>query len=286
MAYYFTVEQKKGDYLPLNIKLSKFFQVNPKYKKDKAYTLQEIDLFTMMFNDEEELRKALLLERIIPSNLSTKSLSTRTLIKGTYNKVPYDFLYQKDIEYIMNPSKVIEIIMRRYYQNDFVFIKKFADYFSNHHGCTSTAPEIRQLAEISIREGKRNYHFEEIDKNGDHQVARLVKLLILKHYEMPNGYIDYKNEVNYRNLHDVIAFINNYDKKLTNQTKDDEKYESKESSKTVSIEFTEPNISTDEEPIFTTIDKQAPKITVKTKTKKKINKNYHLEGQIDFTNLI
>ena len=70
------------------------------------------------------------------------------------------------------------------------------------------------------------------------------------------------------------------------QTKDDEKYESKESSKTVSIEFTEPNISTDEEPIFTTIDKQVPKITVKTKTKKKINKNYHLEGQIDFTNLI
>lgn len=282
MAYYFTIEKKKGEYLPLDIKLSKYFQVNPKYKKDKAYTLQEIDLFTMMFNDEDELRKTLLLERIIPSNISTKPLSIRTLIKGTYNKVPYDLLYQKDIEYIMNPSKVIEIIMRRYYQNDFVFIKKFADYFSNHYECRSTAPEIRQLAEISIREGKRNHHLDEIDKNGDKQVTRLVKLLILKHYERPDGYIDYKNEVNYRNLHDIIAFINNYDKKITNQITEDTKIESKPST----IKFTQPNITSNNEPIFTTIDNFETKITVKTKTKKKTNKNYHLDGQIDFTNLI
>lgn len=277
MAYYFMVEKKKGEYLPLDIRCSRYFQLSPKYKKACAYTLQEIDLFTMMFNDEEELRKVLLLEEIIPVNLSTKSLSIRTLIKGTYNKVPYDFLYQKDIEYIMNPIKVIETIMKRYYQNDFVFIKKFADYFSNHYECKSTAPEIRQLAEISIREGKRNYHLDEIDKNGDKQVARLVKLLILKHYERPDGFIDYKNEPNYRNLHDVITFINNYDKKLVIN-----KETTKEQSDIITIEFKQQPDIHNNCPVFTTLNKSTKPVSVKTRTKKKTNKNYILDGQTSF----
>ena len=41
----------------------------------------------------------------------------------------------------------------------------------------------------------------------------MLKLIILKSHEYPDGYIEYKNEVEYRNLHDLIAFVNNYDKK-------------------------------------------------------------------------
>ena len=53
MAYYFMSEVSKGKYRELNISNSKYFQdINRRYNKPCAYTLEEIDKFTMMFNDE------------------------------------------------------------------------------------------------------------------------------------------------------------------------------------------------------------------------------------------
>lgn len=211
MAYYFMVESKRGQYLPLNIKKSIYFQpVSSKYKKTFAYSLEEIDSFTMMFNNETELRNVLIQEQLLTQKLKHKPLSIRFLTKGEYEKVRYDFLYQKDLEYIADPTRVIKFIMQKYYQNDFTFIQKIASHFSKYHECSSTAPEVIQAANASIRDGKRNYLFEMIDRNGDLLVPRLIKLIILKHIQNMDGTITYKNEVNYRNLHTVIAFINNY----------------------------------------------------------------------------
>ena len=262
MAYYFVVESKRGQYIPLEIKKSIYFQtIKQKYKKSFAYSLDEIDSFTMMFNNEQELRDSLIKEEILSLELSTKPLSTRFLNKGQYEKVRHDFLYQKDIEYIADPSKVVELVMKKYYQNDFIFLQKFASNFSNYHECSSTAPEVLHSSATSIREGKRHYLLESNDKNGDLLVARLVKLLILKYNENPDGKINYQNEVNYRNLHSVIAFINNYHSKLEPQVKE---------IKTNEIDLTpkknHPNTS--------------GHIAVKTKTRKK--KQTELEGQISF----
>lgn len=211
MAYYFMVEPKRGKFIPLKIKNSIYFQTEKtKYSKECAYSLEEIDNFTMMFNHENELRNALVLEGLLPIELKDKPLSTRLLTKGAYEKVRYSFLYQKDIDYIADPTMVVEFIMKKYYENDFVFIQKFANNFSKYYECSSTAPEVLQASTSSIRESKRNKLFETIDQNGDLLITRLVKLLILKHKEHFDGTIAYSNEVNYRNLHTVIAFINNY----------------------------------------------------------------------------
>ena len=51
----------------------------------------------MMFNNEQELRKVLISEGILPIELHNKPLSSRLLIKGKYEKVRHDFLYQKDM---------------------------------------------------------------------------------------------------------------------------------------------------------------------------------------------
>jgi len=134
MAYYFMVESKRGKYIPLEIKNSIYFQIEKtKYSKPCAYTLEEIDSFTMMFNNEQELRNVLTSEGLLPTELSNKTLSTRLLNKGEYEKVRHDFLYQKDIEYILDPSKVVEFIMKKYYENDFIFLQKFANNFSKYY---------------------------------------------------------------------------------------------------------------------------------------------------------
>ena len=268
MAYYFMVESKKGEHLPLNISSSKYFpRTTTKYKKPNAYTLQEIDQFTMMFDNEVELRNALIEEGILPPTLGLKPLSTRFLSKNKYHKVMYDLLYQKDIEYIAFPTKVVELIMKRYYQNDLVFIQKLANNFSNYYECSTTAPEVARLIETSIRTGARHRALDEPDLNGDRMVSRLVKLLILKHYEWPNGQIEYKNEVNYKNLHAVIAFINNYNLKNSPIKEGPSKIDK----------------------VKETISKQVPHTDSKpaVKTRKRVpKKRQEVEGQLSFTDLI
>lgn len=214
MAYYFMVENKKGNYEELNISNSKYYpNKTQKYKKPCAYTLEEIDYFTLMFNDEQELRNTLYQEGILNYNNINKPLSIRYSMKEQFNKVPYDFLYQDSIEYIMQPEKLITDILKRYYNNDFMLINKIATTFNNFRRCSSTAPEVRQHIQDSIRTGQKNKYLETIDENGDKLITRLLKLIILDSYDdYKTGKVIYKDKINYRNLHVLIALINYYDK--------------------------------------------------------------------------
>jgi len=67
MAYYFTVESKRDEFIPIDIKDSIYFQIlKRKYEKPCAYSLEEIDNFTMMFDNELELRHILISEGLLP----------------------------------------------------------------------------------------------------------------------------------------------------------------------------------------------------------------------------
>ena len=289
MAYYLTVESKRDEFIPLEINNSIYFQiVKRKYDKKCAYTLEEIDSFTMMFDNELELRHALICEGILPIELRDKKLSTRLLKKGKYEKIKYDFLYQKDLEYIANPLLVVEEIMKRYYQNNFIFLQKFASNFSNFYECSTTAPEVLQSAIISAREGRRHYLLESVDKNGDFLVARLVKLLILKHTESFDGRINYKSDVNYRNLHSVIAFINNYDKKIVEENVKETYPEKKEQKiELEQLTFCDCMIQSEIDnskkvqtsQIIQETDSKPIQVKIKTRSRKKIE---ILDGQLSF----
>ena len=99
MAYYFMLENKKGSWEKLNIPNSKYFRKISRYKQYSACSLEEIDYFTMMFDDEEELRMSLLKEGILTPDNINKPLSIRLPRRDTFKKVMYDFLYQKDLIY-------------------------------------------------------------------------------------------------------------------------------------------------------------------------------------------
>lgn len=254
MAYYFMSEVSKGKYRELNISNSKYFQdINRRYNKPCAYTLEEIDKFTMMFDNEIELRERLVEEGILPLSLFEKPLSIRTVQKNEYSKVPYNFLYQNDIEYIMDPSRLIEKIIKRFYGHDFLLIKKIVSRFDGDHYCKSTLPEVRQHLEASIREGQINKHFFDLDENNNQLLPRLLKLLILESYSTKSGKTIYKDKVRYRNLHTLIALINYYDQ--------EEQITDKKTSSTNSVE-----LEKQEAPTFKSNDDElkkgiAPKFT-------------------------
>lgn len=212
MAYYFTVSKKKGEYTPLDITKSKYFTKLSRFK-GLGLSLQEIDMYTMMFNDEEELRNSLYNEHILDGKYFNSPLSARILRNGKYHKVMYDFLYQKDIEYIGDPRRIINKILNKFIDKDYRFMKQFAKNYVEFHDCAATASEVMMYADNSIIYGNMDKHLLDRDENGDLPLIRMAKLLIYEYYQTPSGKTIYKDEIKYRNLHSVIAFINNYDKK-------------------------------------------------------------------------
>lgn len=286
MAYYFMAENKRGEFHPINISNSKYFQdINKKYKKPCAYTLEEIDRFTMMFDNELELRERLVEEGTLPFKYFEKPLSIRYSIKDEYIKVPNDFLYQEDIEFVIDPPRLVKHILKRYYDNDFQLIKRIINKFSEHRRCSSTIPEVRQFIEISIREGRRYPFLDETDENGDNLIIRLIKLIILESYDnYKTGKVIYTGKLNYRNLHDLIALIKNYDKELV-----------KEQEKTITAPslFSYSYNNTDKTPKTTDLEIQEEATTkeqiqiieekpVFAKTKKLGRKKYNLDNQTSF----
>ena len=270
MAYYFTVETKRGEFQPINIGNSVYFQnITRKYKKTCAYSLEEIDNFTMMFDNEIELRERLVKERTLPLKYYNKPLSIRYYVNDEYIKVPNDFLYQKDMEFINDPPKLVKHILKRYYNNDFLLIKKIVNKFSEHRRCKSTIPEVRQFIEISIRECKRCSFLDEIDENGDNLIIRLIKLIILESYDdYKSGKVIYKDKLNYRNLHDLITLIRNYDKELLKQ---------------LNKEYNQINIQPTEEITSTKENEDNKEVKpVYVKTRKLGSKKYNLDNQISF----
>lgn len=211
MAYYLMIEKKKGQYTPIDITKSACFYRMSNLKKSGC-TLQEIDMFTMNFYDEKELRAHLFKSGLLDRRDAGKKITTRILRDNKYHKVMYDMFYQKDIEYITNPQKLINRINDKLMSGDYRFIELYARDFSNFHDCSSTAPEVREFAATSIRQNYCSRHLHTLDENNDNPLVRMTKLLIYENFQAPNGKIFYKEGIKYRNLHSVLAYVNNYDK--------------------------------------------------------------------------
>lgn len=225
MAYYFMIETKNRKFKPLEIQNSKYFlQGTKSLKKEFAYKLPEIDQFTMQFDNEAKLRIALFESGELIPELFDKPLSIRLVKNNQYYKVPFEFLYKSSSKYISEPETLISYIIQRYTNGDTELIKRIARFFSKDRSCSSTAPEILYHLNESERLGRPSKYLERRDANGDHMIPRLLKLIILENYiEKYTGRIIYKSEIKYRNLHTLIALIDNYDKEKQQEQTNQEK---------------------------------------------------------------
>ena len=262
MAYYLTVEKGrvngKEEYEKINITKANCFTRLSKTFKGEGCSLDEIDMFTTQFKDETELREYLVSNGLLSNKFKNRKLSVRIKNKQELKKVLYDFLYQKDLEYLLDIDKLIHKIKDKLWvEKDFRFIRQFANHYISYRECNSTAADIRFSAIDSINTGEISYLFHQRDENGDDIITRMIQLLIYENFEKSNGkVVYYYDRVKYRNLHSIIAFINNYDKK----------YNDVEEEKTV---------------LADPVSEVKPKDDIKRKTLsfKKDNKKYVLEDQ-------
>lgn len=213
MAYYMMYEDKKGKYEVIDITKSIIFTKESKYTKVGACSLKEIDLFTSMFNNSNELKKQLLVEGLIDNDQANKNISVREITNGKYKKVMYDMLYQDDLEYIAFPERIVNYCKRRDLNNDYLFLKELALAFRGYRDCSGEVADLLNYISTSLKLGVRYKHMDDVDKNGMKLVERMVRMLVFEYSMYPDGYIKYNQTVKYRNLHKLIAFRNNYNKK-------------------------------------------------------------------------
>lgn len=218
MAYYLTVEKGRingrEDYDKLDITKANCFTRLSKTLKGDGCTLEEIDTLTTQFRNENELREYLILNGILPLDYMDKKLTLRQQLNGSLKKVRHDFLYQKDIEYIADVSRLIKKINDKLWvEKDLRFVESFANNYLTFRDCTSTAADVRYAAGESIVIGQISKMFSQYDENVDDLLTRMVKLLIYEYNQSRDGKVHYSGKIKYRNLHSIIAFINNYDKK-------------------------------------------------------------------------
>ncbi len=214
MAYFLTVEKSRGNYIILPI--NKFMEIglfirdkNSRYKQDGYCSLKEIDEFTKNFNDASELREFLVSRGILSVNLIDKKLAIRYNSNGLFKKVMYDLMYQRDIEYLVNPRLLIREIEYRLIKEDYEFLRDLLNHFSHHHRAEAEIAETINYINNLIRfkdvlsyHGKEREYLTRRDRFGNNEVTRIIKKLMYdNNYEC----------LNYRNFHDILAFMNNYD---------------------------------------------------------------------------
>ena len=167
-----------------------------------------------------------------------KQLAIRTFYKEkTPKKVMYGFLYAKDKKYIEEPELLIDSVNHRLLAKDFRFVLEYANHFFNHYDSRDITPEIRAFGRDSIYNGYANRHFSERDENGDTPIVRMTKQLIYEYDYQNYGNITYYNKIKYRNLHDIIAFCDNYDYKIMLEKQEKENNKKKVLKKTEQISF-------------------------------------------------
>jgi len=214
MAYFLQAKTNNGGYKTLDIKKSTVFQENyisKTYKKVGGYSIQELDYFTMLFDDEQKLKNHLLISGILPYNLEKQELVIRFINKNRSNE--YSLLFADDLEYFYVPETLINFVNEKYILKDFKFLNELARYFYWYRECSSTAAELVSFSEMAINSRMIDKEFLEYDSNGDNLATRLAKLLIYKYVQSPNGNIIYQSQFNWRTLHVLIGFIKSYDKK-------------------------------------------------------------------------
>lgn len=222
MAYFLQVTDENNNYKSLRIEWTDIFR-NEKLKKTYtgagAFDLEEIDKFTTLFKNEEELKAYLIAsKRLSPS--ATKQSLVINFLKKNKVKSSYEVLYEDDLLYIIDPNELITVIENEYSKGNIEFINLLAKYFLFVEECKVTATKLIEITELFSSTGIRDDYFDKVDFNGDNVIRRLAKIIVYRYNEDLVGKIMYKDEFNWRTIHLLIEFIKNYEARQDNLSND------------------------------------------------------------------
>lgn len=189
MAYYLMISNK-DEYKSIDITRLDTFNKTSKYI-GAAYSLSEIDTFTMKYKDEIELKKDLYESGIIDIDEICKEITIRRKEKDKYIKVKYGLAYKERTKYFDQIYLRSTILSK---QTDYEFIAKLASYYRNSYVNSININILSFIAYNKIN--------NEVDKVLNDFIERE-----LYRYDNTSG----KYKLNYKSLHDLAMFVYNYD---------------------------------------------------------------------------
>lgn len=219
MAYYVAVQKKNGNYLGINIKESGYFDKPFSYKEIGACTLEEIDRYTTRYPYEVFFKRCILSEGI----LSIDDINQPLVIyyykedeNGKEERKVSDYILYKDSKkYIENPLLVIDYVLKKAHDNDYIFFRKLADTIPVNQICASSVTKIALLLERNTINGNNELKSDIYPSFGDEMITEVIKLLIYNNRIIPNsGTVTYTKEINFESFHNLLVFISNYEKEL------------------------------------------------------------------------
>lgn len=209
MAYYVMIEKKKGIYEKINIVGLDKFRRNSGFKND-GMSLEEIDNFTGSFLDEKEMKMYLLNNRVLSPEDINKKITIRRKNKDEFIKVMYDPIYMRGLLYL-NPSFLERRICSL--KDDSLFLKKLIAKYERKYNYSSSIHNIRAILEYRIDSNMdmytelRNFFSAEIYQRnieGEVEVDKKTGEVLPK----------------YKSLHDLAAFVLNYDMTLAEKERE------------------------------------------------------------------
>lgn len=241
MAYYLTIQKNKKEHKLINISLLEEFKRTSKFRN--GYSLEEIDYFTSIFDDEVQLKEILYDKGLITSEEISKEIAIRQRINNELVKVRYGLIYKSNRKYLDTQYLRNRLLSL---QSDKNFLKKLVSYYRNSYSCVIEISEIK------------NYLF---DKNSEVDINSTINSFFLKEiFQQEKNSLEYK--LKYKSFHDLSMFIQTYIKE--------------------NIEFSKSDYDIKKRLLKLQEDKGIKsKPRVKKLTKKELNK-IPLEGQISF----
>ena len=193
MAYYLTIKKGKIN-LPIEIDNLKQFQRTSRFRRG-TYSLEEIDHFSSSFYNAEELQKELYLHHLIDIDDFGKEISIRYKKNDELEKVRYGLIYNENVKYLDLNYLRYSLLSK---QNDFEFLKSFTRYYRNSYANCGVINQLMIIAET---------------KNYNHQNIEYLLNEFIENELFQWNKVKHTQKLKYKSLHDLAAFMINYDSK-------------------------------------------------------------------------
>jgi hypothetical protein len=202
VAYYIAVETTIDEFEAINVKKTNTFKkVFPDDSKPYECSLDEIDKYTVEYNEQKNFSDDLYDSKLIPWSYYARNFAIICDNEQGARKVLGDILFSSSKKYIENPSLVTKYIMDKAQAKDVVFLKQLSSILEDTSMGTYLASRL-----ANFMDKKQEF--------SDAAIKKIAELLIQNYSLTDNGSLDFSVLVNYERFHNTVAFISEYENKL------------------------------------------------------------------------
>lgn len=262
-----------------------------KFKALDSTKLKNIDNFTSIFKNEEELKFYLCQEGLIDLDSINNNLKIVYKYKKQDKKVPYGLVFEEDMK-LFNERMIKQILNDNIY--DFDLLEKLCNRFKEYYGQDVNIHVIRNHVALFRNENMQyslpNSEKEQLISMYRNAINRFVHGIVTKYDSKKQ-----KETENYRGLRDLAMFLSYQSKKQINEFMNEECSIIEEKSNMIEeIDFIKQHRIENEEFLTSEDYKNIPDYdslhgTISEENsddKRKVkNKNIHIPGQLSFKDM-